>query len=187
MSRVCCYLWIMIPLWRERIGEDVIYIITIIVYFLKKKDLKQIQKNVNLYSFPVVSTWVAVMIWESTVLFCVFKIFYNENNRNTRSPVFAEAFKQRLYTCLLCTVNKCFLQEGARGCRSALTSEKGLNMTCGMSQMVGSPISLSPFLHPRNGCCELWETVVDAGGEHGVMHIKCYDLGWPEASLGNLQ
>lgn len=81
-----------------------------------------------------------------------------------------EAFKQRLYKCLLCTVNKCFLQEGAGGCRNALTSEKGLNMTCGMSQVVGSPISLSQVLHLRNGCCELWETVVDAGGEHGVTH-----------------
>lgn len=107
--------------------------------------------------------------------------------RKTRSPVFVEAFKQRLYKCLLCARNKCFLREGVGGCRNALPSEKGLNMTCGMSQVLGSPISLSQFLHLRNGCCEPWETVVDTGGEHGVMHSKCYDLGWPQVSLGNLQ
>ena len=106
--------------------------------------------------------------------------------RKTRSPVFVEAFKQRLYKCLLCTGNKCFLHERVEGCRNALTSEECLNMTCGMSQVLGSPISLSQFLHLRNGCCELWETVVDTGGEHGVMHSKCYDLGCPEVSLGNL-
>lgn len=66
---------------RENWGGCHIYHYNNSLFSLKKKDLKQIYKNVNLYSFPVVSTWVAVMIWESTVLFWVFKIFYNENNR----------------------------------------------------------------------------------------------------------
>ena len=53
----------------------------------------------------MVDTWVFVMLWVSTVLFCVFEIFHNENNRcerkrKTRSPAFVEAFKQRLYKCL---------------------------------------------------------------------------------------
>lgn len=81
-----------------------------------------------------------------------------------------EAFKQIVVQVFAVYGNKCFLQEGAGGCRNALNIRKGFEQTCGMSQVVGSPISLSQVLHLRNGCCELWETVVDAGGEHGVTH-----------------
>jgi hypothetical protein len=54
--------------------------------------------------------WVFVIL--STVLFCVFEIFHNKNNKcakekkKTQNPATVEVFKQELCQCLLSTVSK---------------------------------------------------------------------------------